>query len=100
MLHGPGQSQRDPAAVPDGLGYAMRPPSVTGCITADGWLLRLCWPAEGHTNKVDSSSLASFTSPLYRLTTPAPREEQGTSLYLRYNIPPDAPRAGGVISQG
>ena len=47
-------------------------------------------------NKVDSSSLASFTSPLYRLTTPAPREEQGTSLYLRYNIPPHAPRAGSA----
>ena len=42
-------------------------------------------------NKVDSSSLASFTSPLYRLTTPAAREEQGTSLYLRYNIQPHAP---------
>ena len=47
-------------------------------------------------NKVDSSSLASFTSPLYRLTTPAAREEQGTSLYLRYNIPPHAPRAGSA----
>ena len=47
-------------------------------------------------NKVDSSSLASFTSPLHRLTTPAPREEQGTSLYLRYNIPPHAPRAGSA----
>ena len=54
------------------------------------------WPAEGHMNKVDSSSLASFTSPLYRLTTPAAREEQGTSLYLRYNIPPHAPRAGSA----
>ena len=49
-------------------------------------------------NKVDSSSLASFTSPLYRLTTPAAREEQGTSLYLRYNIPPHghAPRVGSA----
>ena len=48
-------------------------------------------------NKVDSSSLASFTSPLYRVTTPAAREEQGTSLYLRYNIPPHAPpRAGSA----
>ena len=47
-------------------------------------------------NKVDSSSLASFTSPLYRLTTPAAREEQGTSLYLRSNIPPHAPRAGSA----
>ena len=47
-------------------------------------------------NKVDSSSLASFTSPLYRLTTPAAREEQGTSIYLRYNIPPHAPRAGSA----
>ena len=53
-------------------------------------------PAEGHMNKVDSSSLASFTRPLYRLTTPAAREEQGTSLYLRYNIPPHAPRAGSA----
>ena len=35
MLHGTGPSQYDPAAVPDGLGYAMRPPSVTGRITAD-----------------------------------------------------------------
>ena len=59
-------------------------------------LLRPRWPAEGHMNKVDSSSLASFTSPLYRLTTPAAREEQGTSLYLRYNIPPHAPRAGSA----
>ena len=59
-------------------------------------LLRPRWPAEGHTNEVDSSSLASFTSPLYRLTTPAAREEQGTSLYLRYNIPPHAPRAGSA----
>ena len=47
-------------------------------------------------NKVDSSSLASFTSPLYRLTTPATREEQGTSLYLRSNIAPRAPRAGSA----
>ena len=47
-------------------------------------------------NKVDSSSLASFTSPLYRVTTPTAREEQGTSLYLRYNIPPHAPRAGSA----
>ena len=47
-------------------------------------------------NKVESSSLASSTSPLYRLTTPAAREEQGTSLYLRYNIPPHAPRAGSA----
>ena len=47
-------------------------------------------------NKVDSSSLASFTSPLYRLTTPATREEQGTSLYLRSNIAPHAPRAGSA----
>ena len=29
MLHGPGPSQCGPAAVPAGLGYAMRPPSVT-----------------------------------------------------------------------
>ena len=35
MLHGTGPSQCDPAAVPDGLGYAMRAPSVTGRITAD-----------------------------------------------------------------
>ena len=34
MLHGTGPSQYDPAAVPDGLGYAMRPPSVTWRITA------------------------------------------------------------------
>ena len=34
MLHGTCPSQCDPAAVPDGLGYAMRPPSVTWRITA------------------------------------------------------------------
>ena len=79
------------------LASAMRcaPPQSPG-VSPPTWLLRLCWPAEGHTNKVDSSSLASFTSPLYRLTTPAAREEQGTSLYLRYNIPPHAPRAGSA----
>ena len=64
-------------------------------------LLRPRWPAEGHMNKVDSSSLASFTSPLHRLTTPAAREDQGTSLYLSINhpphaAPPPARRAGRV----
>ena len=34
MLHGTGPSQRDLAAVPDGLGYAIRTPSVTWRITA------------------------------------------------------------------
>ena len=34
MLHGPGPSQCDPTAVLDGLGYAMRLPSVTWRITA------------------------------------------------------------------
>ena len=59
-------------------------------------LLRPRWPAEGHTNEVDSSSLASFTSPLYRLTTPAAREEQGTSLYLSFNHPSHARHAGSA----
>jgi len=47
-------------------------------------------------NKVDSSSLASFTSPLHRLTTPAAREDQGTSLYLSFNHPPHARHAGSA----
>ena len=96
MLHGtvPSQcdlQQRSPIA------SAMRfaHPQSPGVSSLD-MLLGPRWPAEGHMNKVDSSSLASFTSPLYRLTTPAAREEQGTSLYLRYNIPPHAPRAGSA----
>ena len=99
-LHGPGPSQGGLAAVRgagSALVTAMRsaPPQSPGVSPLD-MLLRPRWPAEGHMNKVDSSSLASFTSPLYRLTTPAAREEQGTSLYLRYNIPPHAPRAGSA----
>ena len=96
MLYGTVPSQCDPAAVPDSLGYAIRAPSVTWRIIARHASRTTRWPAEGHMNKVDSSSLASFTSPLYRLTTPAAREEQGTSLYLRYDIPPHAPRAGSA----
>ena len=71
------------------------PPQSPGVSPLD-MLLGPRWPAEGHTKEVDSSSPASFSSPLYRLTTPAAREEQGTSLYLRSNIAPHAPRAGSA----
>ena len=71
------------------------PPQSPGVSPLDK-LLGPRWPAEGHTKEVDSSSPASFSSPLYRLTTPATREEQGTSLYLRSNIAPHAPRAGSA----
>ena len=52
------------------------------------------WPrqAEGRTIEVESSSLAPRASPRDRVTTPAGREEPGTSLYPSYNDPPDAPR--------
>ena len=76
MLHGTVPSQCDPAAVPDGLGYAIRLPSVTWRITARHASRTTLATAEGHMNKVDSSSLASFTSPLYRLTTPRPLLEE------------------------
>ena len=97
-IHGPGPSQDDPGPSrgPRWPRLCDAPPLSHRAYHRSTWLLRLCWPAEGHTNEVDSSSLASFTSPLYQLTTPAPREEQGTSLYLRYNIPPHAPRAGSA----
>ena len=95
MLHGTGPSQCDPGAVPDSLGYAIRAPSVTWRITARHAATATLASRTCHMNKVDSSSLASFTSPLYRLTTPAAREEQGTS-HLSFNHPPHARHAGSA----
>ena len=51
---------------------------------------------EGCTIELDSSSLAPGVGPLHRVTTPAGREEQGTSLYSSYTDPPHAPRAGSA----
>ena len=48
--------------------------------------------ASGRTIEVESSSLAPRASPRDRVTTPAGREEPGTSLYPSHNDPPDAPR--------
>ena len=51
---------------------------------------------EGCTIEVDSSSLTPGVGRLYQVTTPAGREEQGTSLYSSYTDPPHAPRAGSA----
>ena len=47
---------------------------------------------EGCTIEVDSSSLTPGVGRLYQVTTPAGREEPGTSLYPSYTDPPHAPR--------
>ena len=49
---------------------------------------------EGCTIELDSSSLAPGVGPPHPVTTPAGREEQGTSLYSSYTDPPHAPRPG------
>ena len=75
-----------------GLGLTPRPPPSIGLMASAG--RPAAWPrqAEGRTIEVESSSLAPRTSPRDRVTTPAGREEPGTSLYPSYNDPPDAPR--------
>ena len=69
-----------------------RPPPSIGLMASAG--RPAAWPrqAEGRTIEVESSSLAPRASPHDRVTTPAGREEPGTSLYPSYNDPPDAPR--------
>ena len=69
-----------------------RPPPSIGLMPSAG--RPAAWPrqAEGRTIEVESSSLAPRASPHDRVTTPAGREEPGTSLYPSYNDPPDAPR--------
>ena len=47
---------------------------------------------EGCTIELDSSSLTPGVGRLYQVTTPAGREEPGTSLYPSYTDPPHAPR--------
>ena len=49
---------------------------------------------EGCTIELDSSSLAPGVGPPHPVTTPAGREEQGTSLYSSYTDPPHAPWPG------
>ena len=68
------------------------PPPSIGLMASAG--RPAAWPrqAEGRTIEVESSSLAPRASPRDRVTTPAGREEPGTSLYPSYNDPPDAPR--------
>ena len=75
-----------------GLGLTPRPLSSIGLMASAG--RPAAWPrqAEGRTIEVESSSLAPRASPRDRVTTPAGREEPGTSLYPSYNDPPDAPR--------
>ena len=75
-----------------GLGLTPRPPPSIGLMASAG--RPAAWPrqAEGRTIEVESSSLAPRASPRDRVTTPAGREEPGTSLYPSYNDPPDAPR--------
>ena len=75
-----------------GLGLTPRPPPSIGLMASAG--RPAAWPrqAEGRTIEVESSSLAPRASPRDRATTPAGREEPGTSLYPSYNDPPDAPR--------
>ena len=75
-----------------GLGLTPRPPPSIGLMASAG--RPAAWPrqAEGRTIEGESSSLAPRASPRDRVTTPAGREEPGTSLYPSYNDPPDAPR--------
>ena len=75
-----------------GLGLTPRPPPSIGLMASAG--RPAAWPrqAEGRTIEVESSSLAPRASPRDRVTTPAGREEPGTSLYPSHNDPPDAPR--------
>ena len=96
MLHGTVPSQCDPAAVADSFGHAIRAPAVTWRVSSLDMLLGPRWPAEGHMNKVDSSSLASFTSPLYRLTTPAAREKSREQAYTYHSTTHPMHPARGV----
>ena len=77
-----------------GLGLTPRPPPSIGLMASAG--RPAAWPrqAEGRTIEVESSSLAPRASPRDRVTTPAGREEPGTSLYSSYTDPPHAPRPG------
>ena len=83
-----------------GLGLTPRPPPSIGLMASAG--RPAAWPrqAEGRTIEVESSSLAPRASPRDRVTTPAGREEPGTSLYPSYNDPPDAPRPRQCQGQG
>ena len=75
-----------------GLGLTPRPPPSIGLMASAG--RPAAWPrqAEGRTIEVESSSLTPRASPRDRVTTPAGREEPGTSLYSSYTDPPHAPR--------
>ena len=70
------------------------PPPSIGLMASAG--RPAAWPrqAEGRTIEVESSSLAPRASPRDRVTTPAGREEPGTSLYPSYNDTPMHPVRG------
>ena len=79
-----------------GLGLTPRPPPSIGLMASapppDDLRHGRGASRPSHAIEVESSSLAPRASPRARVTTPAGREEPGTSLYPSYNDPPDAPR--------